>query len=52
MSKPTHRALLADAERILRALVDREGDGDLYIFDDVRDWLRSREGMRKGMRKS
>lgn len=40
MNRPTNRSLLSDAERIMRALVDPEND--LYVYDDVRDWLRNR----------
>jgi hypothetical protein len=39
MRKPTNRALLSDAERIMRELMSGR---DLYVYDDVRNWLVSR----------
>jgi hypothetical protein len=47
MSRPTLRAQLADAERIMRELLK----GEMYVYDDVRDWLTTRAlmaGSRKG----
>ena len=43
--KPHTGLLLADAERILRAIL--EGTGELGLYGDIRDWLKAAEKVKR-----
>lgn len=40
MKQPTQRALLNDAKRIFRGLVNGKTE-DMALYGDIRDWLRA-----------